>query len=190
MYHFIPEEIQLFLPYLCEKQEECNGENFLEYPMRYGFNVDSIKARGNNFSAKELDDLAAFLQAWLVFGLIRKLLGPSEICVELNDFVFHDEGSLEDPEDSEQGIRDGNLNVVQGEVDSKELPLMVGTDRISLYILYWMAKECHIYDPDRRDQLWAQHAATFTMVNSVINKLIRWRKDFYPSKDEPQSWML
>ena len=184
MYHFIPEDMQLVLPYLCESQDECSEEAFSEYPTRYGLDVDSIIARGSKFSTSELDNIAAILQAWLVFGLIRKLLGPSDIHVRLDDFVFYEDDNLEDPNASERTTSDRISESLPGDIDSTALRPIVSMHNISTYILYWIARECHVYNPQRRDELWAEHAAVFTMVNSVINKLIVWRKDSYPLADE------
>jgi len=172
MYLFIPFKDRLRVPYLCEKYKECNENNFIQYPLQHRFDVDSLIAKGKSLSAEELDDLAEFLQAWLVFGLIRRILGPSGLSLQLDDAVGVPE------------VEDESLDAHEDGEDSEEQQLIVDTAYLSLYMLYWIAKESHINDPERSDRLWVHHAATFSQINTIVNKLIVWRRDFYPLEDE------
>ncbi|PGH18802.1 hypothetical protein AJ79_00215 [Helicocarpus griseus UAMH5409] len=169
---FLLFEERLLVPYLCAEYEECNEHNFIDYAKTYGFDVATLILKGDNHSAKDLDDLAAFLQAWLVFGLLRRVLGPSDMSVRLEDLV----SGLNSDETESVNCKPGNeLSELQHS--------RVDTAGLVLYFMYWIAKESHVDDPERRDRLWAQHVATLKMTNSVVNDLIAWRSRYYPIQD-------
>ena len=153
------------VPYLCEGYTECGANDFNNYPARYHFDVDKFTARGNTHTTRGLELLATFLQRWLVFGLMRTILGSSGISIDLDDFVFPVEPNQDNDEDSEPQS------------------LVADTTNLSLYTLYWIAKETHIHDSERTRRTWLHHAATFAKVGSVVNKLIIWRREFYPLGD-------
>lgn len=180
MFHIVPSELHLETPYLCGHLDQCSEENFDDYPHLHGFDVDSIIAENQDLAGEDLDKLGAFLQAWLVFGLLRKVLGPSHIQVQLPDFVMKtalevtDEAVSEYPERQHGSVSGGHND------DLTTSTHYVSMEKLPLYMVYWFAKE---YDDDqyvRRDKLWHQHSSVFVQVNAVVNKLITWRRKRYP----------
>lgn len=203
MHHSIPPEIHLKTPFLCEEIAECNEENFFEFHQQHGFDVNDIVSRGDKISTSELDRLAAFLQAWFVFGLIRQVLHPSGIHLDLEDFVYIDEEesnvdiNIERLNESDEVDDSGDVgdigrvkklssksdHAASGQTDGVK---MVMTDRITQYMLYWIASESQTYDPDRKQQLNQRHMETFQLVEATVNKLISWRCQYFSlSKDGP-----
>lgn len=179
MHPLIPPSLHLSVPFLCGRLEPCSEASFYDYPNLHAFAVDSIIAKGQNVPAEELGRLAAFLQAWLVFGLLRKLLGPSLIDLQLPDFVVVAENLLDgaSPESSEHDYKDGSADYGCKATSPTQYVSMA---KLPLYILYLFAMECYKYDPDRRERLWEKHRAVFSEVNYITNKLILWRRMFYP----------
>lgn len=169
MHHIVPEHLRLFVPYVCRSWEECNEANFLEYAKRYGLDVDALVARGGDVSEAEVDHIAATLQAWLVFGLLRRLLEPSGIRLDESDFLFPDKSNVDAvphaPIENRAASRDHGT---------------ISTHRLTVYLTYLMALECHMNDRERQERLWAQHSITFNLVNSVVNKLTGWRRAHFP----------
>ncbi|KAJ9602659.1 hypothetical protein H2200_012853 [Cladophialophora chaetospira] len=117
---------------------------------------------------------------WLFFGPLRTVLSPSGIDINIDDFVISDDRD-QDSEDLDNPEEDHE----QADEDS----FLVDTTNLSLYTLYWITKETHIHDEERNGLIWSRHVATFSKVNSNLNKLIRWRREFYPVRgveaDEP-----
>jgi hypothetical protein len=58
-----------FVPYIVD--EEYDGLEFADYPTRKGFDIDGLLK--GDFKNKSPDEIAAFLQTWLYFGLIHEI---------------------------------------------------------------------------------------------------------------------
>ena len=76
--------------------ESWDGGDFLSYPQRKGWNAsiwdwseDEVRLDAHG---RKLDDLAAFLQSWLFFGLLETVLGRNIPLGEFTRLTVDDEG--------------------------------------------------------------------------------------------------
>lgn len=53
--------------------------------MQHAFDLEEIIGRKDAHFSWELDELAAFLQEWLIFSFLRTILAPSGISIQLDD---------------------------------------------------------------------------------------------------------
>lgn len=79
---------RILVPYLGYDLDECGEHNFESYPFQHDVAPVDLRKRGAGHSPQELRTIAALLQQWLVFGLMRTLLGPSNITININDFLI------------------------------------------------------------------------------------------------------
>lgn len=161
--YFIPDADSLDVPFLGSRYPVCDEANFTTYPQQCRVNISDVTARTVDLSPEEVHDLAGFLQAWLVLGLMQKILGPSGIAVGPSDFVFPSPSSSVE---------------------------MLNPTSIDLYLIYWKAKELgtrHM-DIERGRILWQQHAEAFAMTRSAVNDLIDWRIGQVRGAAQTASW--
>lgn len=149
MFYF-PDPDALEVPFLGHRYPECDEDSFAVFPEQCQVDITHLTTEAGDLSSEVLDDLAGFLQAWLVLGLIRRILGPSGIIVNADDFIYSSDSPSADV-----------LNI--GSID--------------LYLVYWKAKELQTRhgDRERSEILWKHHTEAFDLTTSVINNLMDWR---------------
>lgn len=74
----------IFIPFIADS--DYDGLNLAGYPSRRGFDLDRLLK--GNFQISSSDQIAAFLQTWLYFGLMHAILG---VKLKTADFVRTDE---------------------------------------------------------------------------------------------------
>jgi hypothetical protein len=75
------------VPYLCA--EMYDGGDFNTYPQRHGWTLDSLW--NGDLGDKSVQDAAAFLQAWMYFGLLFQVFEPTGLTFDPYDFIESDE---------------------------------------------------------------------------------------------------
>ncbi|KIX01547.1 uncharacterized protein Z518_09273 [Rhinocladiella mackenziei CBS 650.93] len=94
LYELVPDESQtesklpqVQIPFLCQYEYDSDCE-FSDYPSRAGFDKDRFLRL--DFSERSPAETAAFLQTWLYFGLLSRVL---RIPISMEDFVNRDHRS-------------------------------------------------------------------------------------------------
>ncbi|OJD35309.1 sugar transporter stl1 [Diplodia corticola] len=158
MSHLVPVDDPLLVPYLVEGIGECDESFFNELRT----DDDGVLSRIRRGDVSELcgDDVAPVLQQWMFFGLMRKLLGPSGISVDQEDFLS--------PADGCDGCWVSTSGV------------------LPLYLMYWSAAEVDAEDSAERDKktLLRQHLDALRFVNSVVNAIIICRRDMVSGQNQ------
>jgi hypothetical protein len=117
----------IVFPYLCT--EDWDGGDFLTYPQRKGWEIPPWDAwdRSLEFdtAGRTFDEIAAFLQTWLFFGLLESVLGikiPKEDFTRLN----------EDGKDGKQAV--------------------ITTTRLKHYLEEWRSRISRVSEVERKRQ--------------------------------------
>ena len=78
------------IPYLC--LEEYDRQSFAHYPFRKSWNK-SVIYEGGAYGGKSPQEVEAFFQTWLYFGMLCEIFGISGVQVEFDHFIRDSEGS-------------------------------------------------------------------------------------------------
>ncbi|KIJ24594.1 hypothetical protein M422DRAFT_56349 [Sphaerobolus stellatus SS14] len=77
------------VPYKCT--ERYDGDDFLTYPERKGWDKDIAN---NDFGRRSSTELDAFFQTWLFFGCLTEVLKVGKVEVYVNDFIDRETNTI------------------------------------------------------------------------------------------------
>ncbi|KAI9740183.1 MAG: hypothetical protein M1834_004761 [Cirrosporium novae-zelandiae] len=139
------------IPFICSREiEDLGGSgesgkaSFIEFPARHGFDLEALKRgelAGRGLGLK----VAAFLQGWLFFGLLRAVFTTVRVPFNVEDF-----------------LKKGAMT---------ERPWLISTAKLSLYIRYWQARQVH-NDPADDQEQEEDINSIIELANMVVNALI------------------
>ncbi|KAL9617148.1 MAG: hypothetical protein Q9160_008045 [Pyrenula sp. 1 TL-2023] len=137
------------VPYICGGYKAC-GQDFYEYPQQCGFDITEL--RRGNLNGKTATEVAAFLQAWLFFGLMECLFAQSDIIIDDDDFLTFEE----DQPDATNYL-----------IDTICLPA---------YIMYFFVDVAIKYDMYDSNSIRSR-TDLIQFAHTVINDIILWRAE-------------